>query len=356
MKKANKTLNQKYLVKKIPFNELSYLSQVNRLKELAKLAISNYPINVKSIQFIQHGENTTFKVSAKNGKKYLLRIHRYNYHTKAGQLEELAWLKLLNKNGFLVPNPILSKKNQSIIQVFHPDIDYPRFCTVLDWIDGHFLKKKIKPNQAFEIGQLIADFQNKAPKGGSKHRNYWTANGLLGRKSTFGSIEHIETITAKQQQKLSYARKIIFRKLSIYEKKFPNRMSLIHADLHTGNLILNKKDNRIGAIDFDDSGFGFHVYDLVIPYISFQGIFKNKNKKVLQQYKKYLLDGYKSRRNWDQHDENIFPYLVAARKLALVCWLNLRKDNPMLRTHIKPATLRALKELRNLKEFKSFRA
>ena len=42
----------------------------------------------------------------------------------------------------------------------------------------------------------------------------------------------------------------------------PATFSLIHADLHHANLLVNDRD--LSIIDFDDAGFGWHQYDIAV--------------------------------------------------------------------------------------------
>jgi Ser/Thr protein kinase RdoA (MazF antagonist) len=330
---------------KKPFNKASYLSQVRRLRNLARKALAEYPIQVKSIHFINHGENTTFRVQSKNKQTYLLRVHRSNYHTKAAITEEMAWLAHLVKKGLSVPNPVISKNRHLVESIEHSDVEGSRNCSVFHWVHGGFIRKSVKPRHLFEIGQLLADFQNNTPRGKTKNRQYWTAEGLVGSKAKFGSIDKLAGISLKQQNTLAQARKSLFKKLQQFEKKYPQRMGLIHADLHFGNIVSNGKS--LGAIDFDDCGYGFFAYDLVIPYLSVKNTLGEKKKHLIAEYKKALFDGYKTKRKWDKHDEAIFEHLITARKLLMLGWLNSRSDNPKLRKHLKGAVKNALLYLKN---------
>lgn len=329
---------------KKPFNQASYLSQVRRLRALAHKALAQYPIKVKSMYFINHGENTTFRVLSKNNQTYLLRIHRNNYHTKLAITEEIAWIGLLSKKGLSVPTPVISKKGHLVETVEHEAVDGSRNCSVFKWIHGSFIEKSIQPRHMFEVGQILADFQNNTPKGKTKDRQYWTAEGLVGTNPKFSSLDKIESATPKQQKILTKGRKQTFKKLKQYEKKFPNRMGLIHADLHFGNIVLTK--NKLGAIDFDDCGYGFFVYDLIVPYISMQNSLGEKKKHLFQDYKKALIDGYKTKRKWDHHDEALFSHLVTARRLSMLGWLNSRSDNPRLKKYMKSAIKIAIAHLK----------
>lgn len=330
---------------KKPFNQSSYLSQVGRLRKLASTALTQYPIKVKSINFINHGENTTFRIEAVNGQTYLLRIHRNDYHTKSAITEEMAWLSHLAKKGLSVPNPVFSKKRNLVETVDTPDIG-SRNCSVFKWIHGGFVRKSAKPSHMFQVGQIIADFQNNTPRGKTKGRQYWTADGLVGANPKFGSIDNLSSISKREQKILIEARKSVLKKLKQFENQFPDRLGLIHADLHFGNIVSMGK--KLGAIDFDDCGFGFFAYDLVIPFLSVQNSLGEKKKHLIPAYKKALIDGYKSKRKWDQNDDKIFPYLVTARKLLMLGWLNSRSDNPKLKKHLKGAIRNVLTHLKNI--------
>lgn len=331
---------------KRPFSKASYLSQVRRLRALAQKALAEYPIKVKSLNFIHHGENTTFRIQAISGQTFLLRIHRSDYHTKSAITEEMAWLKHLSKKGLSVPNPVISKNGNLVETIEHTDIQGSRNCSVFKWIHGGFIRKSVKPRHMFEIGQLLADFQNNTPKSKTKSRLYWTAEGLVGSNPKFGSLDKLSGVSSKQQSAITNARKSIFKKLKHFEKKYPHRQGLIHADLHFGNIISTGKN--LGAIDFDDCGYGFFAYDLVIPYISVQNSLGEKKKHLIPDYKKALIDGYKTKRKWDIDDEAIFPYLVTARKLLMLGWLSSRSDNPRLKKHLKGAVKKVLIHLKTM--------
>src|SRR5687768_5457924 len=113
------------------FKDCSYQAQVLRLRKLAQKAISRFPLRVASIEFINYGENATFKVQAQNGKKYLLRIHREDYHTVEAINEELSWLEHLNqKTSLLLPSPIRSKNNFLIESVAQEGVPTAKNCCV----------------------------------------------------------------------------------------------------------------------------------------------------------------------------------------------------------------------------------
>lgn len=83
----------------IPFHQASYQAQVRRLRQLAIEALKLYPIQAAKLDFIHHGENTTYKVTAQNGSRYLLRVARPDYHTLPALNEEMKWLRSIHHKG-----------------------------------------------------------------------------------------------------------------------------------------------------------------------------------------------------------------------------------------------------------------
>jgi Ser/Thr protein kinase RdoA (MazF antagonist) len=327
-------------IKLKPWNEASYLVQVRRLRNLARKALELYPLKIKKISFINHGENATFKIEDVQGQKYLLRIHRNDYHTDSAIREELKWLSQLARDKSLnIPRPMKSKRGHLLEEVSSREVG-TRKCCLFFWIEGQFIQKRLKPQHMFELGHLIGKLHKKSP--GTKHRRYWDADGLVGKNPKFGSIENMEGLNPTQQKFISNVRKIVLKQLKYFEKKYPLKMGVIHADLHFGNLLW--VDNSIGAIDFDDSGFGFFAYDLVIPLLSAEYLFeKSKNRKnILDNLKESLIRGYKTQMNWDKEDEIILRYLTAARVILMLAWLNSRSDNPRLKKYLKKAVKRTM--------------
>ncbi len=325
------------------FSKLSYKGQVSRLRELAEKALTHYSIKVSKIKFINHGENTTFKITDSRKKNYLLRICRQDYHTVDALNEELQWLKKLSHQ-FQVPIPVPSKKKKLLEWASTELLPEGRHTALFNWTDGVFLstkkssKNKMKEHHMVSLGRLIGELHNHETTHGKViYRNFWTVEGLVGRKAKFGSIDHITQATPAQQKLISRTRRSLWTSMKKFEKKYPHKQGLIHADLHFGNLVFNKKD--IALIDFDDSGFGFFAYDLAIPIVSVtHSKFLSEKEKVL--FRKAILEGYKQIQPWTADDERFLDQCMLARKLLMLGWLNSRSDNPKLKKYI----LTALKE------------
>lgn len=323
----------------VPFERASFKEQVRRLRKLAEAALERYPIELKSLRFIHHGENTTFRAEDRNGRKFLVRVCRHDYHTSPALMEELKWLEALAEKKFLVPRPLRSRKNKLIEAVSTDGVPHPRNCCVFAWIDGKAIDNPTL-KQVRLAGELLGKFQKHRPKS-TRHRKYWHADGLAGPHGRFGSIDKLSRVSAKEQKRITHARKVVHAKLKLYEKKFPKRMGMIHADMHFGNVVA--AGSKIAAIDFDDCGRGFLIYDLVPPLIS---SFTRKNVRKNEKIKRALIEGYSRYAPWDEHDEEILPYLMAARRLMMLGWIDLRSDNPRLKKIFRGAITRAFRYLK----------
>ena len=149
----------------------------------------------------------------------MLRIHRNDYHSKEAIQEELSWLDRLSKVGGLdVPRPVRSRHRHLVELVKNKSFPEGRHICLFQWIDGIFLRKSLTTQHMSELGQLIAKIQNVQPKGGVKHRRYWSAEGLVGVQPKFGSLDRLPNVTASQQKIITAARKTIYKKLKAFER------------------------------------------------------------------------------------------------------------------------------------------
>jgi len=314
------------------FETSSYLSQMRQLRNLANKALTQYPLKVKQIKFINREENTTYKVIAEEGV-FLLRIHRVNYHSKAAILEELSWLKRLSNKMENIQEPIVSKNGLLVEEVTNLSTSFSSYCSLLTWRNGVIRGKSLSTKNIYAAGILTAELHQNTTKIKVKHRDYWTLEGMLNEQTRFDSFKKLQTeLTKDQYDILDKCRKLIFKKIKQYQDKHPEKLALIHADLHFGNIVW-QKNNPI-PIDFDDCGLGFHMYDIAVTLRWIEPLFKGHKKKK-QTYTESLLEGYASKQNLTKADIAILPYFKLTRNLSLFLWLNEVKDNPLLYEYFK---------------------
>lgn len=319
----------------------SYLSQVRQLRKVAVSALKLYPIDCIKLKFVNHGENTTFKVISKKGN-FLLRIHRKNYHSKNAILEELRWLKQLSKTTDLIQQPLQSINSKYVENISIGNSEDSRFCSVLTWVDGKMRYRSLTQNSMYNAGHLAGNLHKNAFKPKVKNRNYWDAEGLLGLNAKFGSLQNLKSEIKKTEYEILEAcRKMTIKKIKRYMHKNAHKSSMIHADLHFGNIIW-EKDEPI-PIDFDDCGFGPQMYDLAVTLGASDNLFNISKKKNKQQFVEALFEGYASIQELSKKDLEILPYFKLTRSLVMLGWIYARKDNPSIFEHFKKSVKSKIK-------------
>ncbi|MFK8137908.1 MAG: phosphotransferase enzyme family protein [Bdellovibrionales bacterium] len=312
---------------------------------MAERVLLKYPIKNYQLKFIQHGENATFKVSTAKSN-FLLRLHRDSYHSKEAILEELELLNWLSNNSVLEVQKPLSSKFKKYVELGEGERMPSRFCSILHWRDGRSKYKSLSSGHFESVGELTSNL-HKSTKGFKlNHRNYWDTQGLIGLESTMGSFRSIESsISKKQYEILSDCRKMVFSKLMNYQKKYPEKMNVVHGDLHFGNLLWSQ--NKVTPIDFDDCGYGFELMDLAVTLNASSNILKNVGKTEAKRITDSLLNGYSKSMSLSDFDLEILPYFILARDLVLFAWLHGRRTNPKLAIHFKKSVARMIKTFNN---------
>lgn len=320
----------------MPQKQLSYLTQVRKLRDLANKIIDHYPITVSKIKFIHYGTNATFKVIDKQHKSYLLRILPDNFHLKKALLEEIKWLNYIIKTtDILVPHLVKSCIGESWIEGIFGEHQI-RYCILFEWINGKRLWKGIEKNYAFHLGKLMGQLQKNGKNLTLEHRLYWDVESLVGiQHPKHWNVEKLSDITVKQQDIIARAREFVYKKLKDYETNFPDKSGLIHGDLNPNNIIVQNK--RYAVIDFDDCGIGLYGYDIANALHAFQNLIKGSPEKNYRALEESLFNGYTETMPLSQVDIDTMPYFLLAQRLSGVGALELRKNNTRMRSYFLTA-------------------
>ena len=330
----------------IPFAQASAISQARRLRKLAQEVVKCYALNIKEIRYIHNGENATFQLRDNRNQKYLLRIHRYGYHSTAAIEEELRWLNAISDASDIpVPRPLKAKNGLQYVVVKHPAMSYPRHCAVFRWVEGQFLWKRTNEKYMTKLGELIAQLQKIGKKQEIQHRKYWSVEGLIGQKSKFGDLKKVKGIPNKQHQQLLIARDCLLKTMSQYEVQNPDKFGLMHADLHFGNFVVRR--GNFGAIDFDDCGTGMYAYDLAISMQALEFLVFYEKRRDFDSLRNALLSGYSQVMPLTEEDIEKVVAFGAVRQLTMLSWLQSRSDIAAFRKRIPKKASKALKYIKN---------
>ena len=294
---------------------------------MAETAVQEWDIEVSGIELIAITENSVFRIDTASGEAFVLRIHRPGYHNLDELNSEQDWTFALNQAGVPVPKPRKTRHGRGYVTVSVPGTSDSRHAGMVEWIDGVplagiiDLEEDMSITDRFrQIGCIAAAIHNQAvrwatPTGFQRHA--FDAEGLMGESPFWGPFWQVSQIKPSELKQILKARGAICRSLSEYGKDH-GTYSMIHADLHPNNLIADGV--HLYAIDFDDSGFGFHQYELAVALYGYQ------HKPQYEERRDALITGYRSEREISDAALERLPMFLLIRSLALVGWIDDRPE------------------------------
>jgi Ser/Thr protein kinase RdoA (MazF antagonist) len=283
---------------------------------------------ISAPKLFMHRENSVFKVQTTHGPA-ALRVHRHGYHSKAAIQSEMQWMAHLASQGVLVPQPLANRRQELLSDVEYRGKTY--VVDLLTWLDGEQLGNATDPlafskdelqQIFFNLGKTIARMHDltdawEVPKGFTRHA--WDRDGFVGEKAFWGNFWEARDLTPDDRQLLMQAREKAGVELDALRKAGAD-YGLIHADFVRQNILVLGTDVRV--IDFDDSGFGFRMYDFATALV------KNRDEPHYEAIKASLFEGYRSQRVLSTVNENSLDLFLTLRDFAYLGWMEERLGEP----------------------------
>jgi Ser/Thr protein kinase RdoA (MazF antagonist) len=307
---------------------------LDEMRALALTALRDWDLEVANLAPIKVRENAVFRIDLADGGRAVLRVHRSGYHSDAELNSEFIWMRALETAGIPVPRVIRSRHGRDFEVVAMPAIGGARQIDVFEWIDGRQLgsvesgisgESAAIAEQYQMIGAVAARMHNHAvdwqcPAGFRRHA--WDAAGLVGEQPFWGRFWELAALTPGQRKLLVRARAKIAGELAAYGTT-PDRYGLIHADLVPENLLVD--GNRVQVIDFDDAGFGWHLFELAtsLYFITGDGIYPTARESLIR--------GYRTERKMPDEALEWLPLFLAVRGTTYLGWVHTRQGSDTAR-------------------------
>ncbi len=318
------------------FYTLSLEQQAGRLMSLGRSALQHWNLTVDvELTLIKHRENAVFKVIDTNGAMYALRIHRHGYHNDDALRSELNWMTYLKDRGVLTPSVIHTKDCELFQVVATNEVPEPRQCDLLSWIDGNPLGS-IEAGVSGEDQTLVTTYQSIGELAAKVHnitntwqhpndfsRQAWDEDGLIGESPIWGRFWELEQLTTQQKGLLFKARDKAKKQLQEFGKQ-PDRYGLIHCDLLPENLL--QAQEGLYLIDFDDSGFGWHLFEFATS------MFFHLGEPHFDTIYNAMVEGYRSVRELPDEHLALLPTFFLIRGLVYLGWGHTRRETETAQT------------------------
>jgi len=295
----------------------------------ARAALTHFDLSVDDIEFVSIAENVTFRVTnRRDGEAYVLRLHRPAYHTLDELMSERVWIRALRSAGVRVPVPVTATDGREYVTVDVAGTGESRHAGISHWIDGDLLAGVLRRTDDLtvlaehfaQLGALMATMHNQAstwPVPATFKRHSFDAEGLMGEAPFWGPFwEH--PVLSKTERALLLDTRDRVRGALVRYGRDRSTFSLIHADLHPGNVVVN--GDQVGVIDFDDAGFGWHQYDIAVALASYQ------SKSEFPAIEAALLRGYRTVREITPAAIALIPMFLLIRGMATIGWIHGRPE------------------------------
>jgi len=317
----------------IDFAQLTPGGQVRRLRRLAGRALTAFGIEPISISLLGHFHNTTFAVTGPDAARYMLRIHRagaspLDAPKRHSRIEsELWWLDRLRADLDLpVPAAVRTPAGEGVITVAVEGVPDARLCSLFRWMDGRFLYRGLRPGHLEQVGRLTARMhehstQLTVPPGFDRQR----VDGMGGETEEYTVrlfTDHWSTDAAALMQAVFERARQVRNELG----SGPDSYGLIHADIHHHNYLVD--GGRVRLIDFDDSGWGYYLYDLAVTALHVDPLPRGSALRAA------LLAGYRQVRNLSAAQEALIATFCMVRDVQDVAWNLQERDNVSFGSHV----------------------
>jgi Ser/Thr protein kinase RdoA (MazF antagonist) len=288
-----------------------------------------------------HEDNTTFRVDAIDGERYVLRIHRPSRRTAKEVHSEMVWLTALRQEtDLVVPQPVPTRNGDLVAVVSVDGVPEPRICVLLRWIPGRFLADGLTPSHLKRVGAFMACLH----LSGGRFRP--PAGFVRGRvDNLYGKPPGISEALARQQvdnpedeatairlvaevcspEDGARVAKLIERIREVQRAvgQGPETFGLIHGDLHQENYFFHQ--GQVRAIDFDDCGYGHYLYDMAVT------LYNVNWRDDFESLREGFMAGYRCIRPLSSQHEQVLNTFMDLRELQFMIWAIEMRDHPAFR-------------------------
>jgi Ser/Thr protein kinase RdoA (MazF antagonist) len=291
------------------------------MQNLAEAALKFYPVPRDArVALINLSENATYKVEAADGQCWALRVHRQAYHSSAAIVSELAWLMDLRNTGIVTtPVPVKGLNGELIQSVMG------HHAVLFEWETGVEPSMDNDLSKPFEVLGEVAARMHMHARGWQRPRGFerftWDFETSLGEhKPHWGKWRDGMGVDAAHAKLFGRTVELIGKRLSKYGKA-ENRFGLIHGDLRLANLLIDGA--QVKLLDFDDCGFGWHMYDAATPVSFYEHA--PQMPALIDAWKV----GYRKVMDLPRADENEIPTFIMLRRLLLVAWIGSHSETDL---------------------------
>jgi Ser/Thr protein kinase RdoA (MazF antagonist) len=307
----------------------------DELRVLAHASLASWGIRDLEPVLLKHRENAVFRIALPDGQPAVLRVHRQGYHSDAALRSELEWMAYLRDSGCPTPAPHRALNGDYLVKIGVAGRSGLWQVDCLSWVEGYPLGEAgipldLAPTRArqlfYSLGHMLGRLHEltarwQLPTGFERHS--WDLHGFFGASPIWGSFADSPLLAPEQRDQVRQARSKALSELTAYGRD--GTFGLIHADPTRENVLVCADGVRL--IDFDDCGFGWHMYDVAVA------LYQNRRERLYPLMRESLLEGYDAVRPLTDREVRALPLFLTLRAFALIGWMSSRPETPTAKTN-----------------------
>ncbi len=248
------------------YTDLTPRGQLRRLHGVAQLALTHYELEVDRMTLFAKDTNLIYRVRAKNGDQFALRIAQPHWRTLTDLQSEAMWLEALAQDtDIVVPEVKRSRDGTAVLTLETPLIPQPRQATLMRWLPGTLLGKRLTEANVYKMGVLFAKMHQHGadwqPPVDFTTRKF---DQFMSRGETDMMFDEAH-MAAYTPQSLSVIRDIRAKVEAEYAQLDPADLRVIHCDMWHDNVKVHQ--GQLCPFDFEDTVWGYRLHDIAMAML-----------------------------------------------------------------------------------------
>lgn len=242
------------------------------------------------------GRNVAYNCEKAGAGARIIRIAFLPDRSREDFLGEVEYVKYLHENGGDVANVVCSLRGNLLEELEYNS--YPLFVCLFEKAKG---KRLVENSYQYRRSVPISEYYYNCGKVLGKLHQLSKEYAPTHRRYSYFDKYNAERINAVIPDSSSLLKDKMFRLLDNLLELDRNRESfgMVHFDFNDGNYAIDFDTGQLTVFDFDDSCFGWYMYDLASLWKSGVGWTQfeqdaGKRREFMDAYFKTALEGYRS--------------------------------------------------------------
>ncbi|MGN7762485.1 phosphotransferase enzyme family protein [Paenibacillus sp. 22594] len=297
----------------INYNEVVEISDAYLLPFVSELyGLEGY--EMKPVKEHKRGRNVVYTCVKEGTDAKILRISFINDRSREDFLGELEYVRYLFDHGGSVSNVVSSQKGYLLEEISHNNHTF--FVCLFEKARGKTLAENY---YRYREGVPLSEYYYNCGKVLGKLHQLSKGYAPVHPRYSFFDKYNAEYIDKLIPSSLSLLKEKLLGLLKTLEGLDRNHESfgMIHFDYNDGNYFIDFDTGQITVYDFDNSCFGWYMFDLASIWGNGMGWIQSepdagKRKKFMEDYFERVLAGYRSETRLDHSTLSSLPLLIQA--------------------------------------------